>query len=150
MTDARKSPWAVLVVDDNEPTRLLIGRILSQELGVDVSLACDAADAERITGERRFDVILLDLLMPGVSGFDVLQRIRTESRFNRDTPVIVVSVLGDEQSVLRCRALGATFHVVKPIMRESLARVVAEHLPQAPAVGGAAGVTANLPTPPPT
>lgn len=118
----------VLVVDDNEPTRALIGRVLAQELGVSVELAGDGDYAMRLADERRYDVILLDLLMPGTSGFDVLQRLRTASRLNRATPVIVVSVLGDEASVRRCQALGATFHVVKPIMRESLARVVAEHL----------------------
>lgn len=118
----------ILVVDDNEPTRALIGRILSQELDVDVELAASGAQAEQMAEQRRYDVILLDLLMPGTSGFEVLQWLRAQSRLNRATPVIVVSVLGDEQSVQRCKALGATFHVVKPIMRESLARVVAEHL----------------------
>lgn len=128
MTTDATARKTILVVDDNEPTRALIARILSQELDVDVELAGSGAQAERMAEERRYDVVLLDLLMPGTSGFDVLQWLRAQSRLNRATPVIVVSVLGDEQSVQRCKALGATFHVVKPIMRESLARVVAEHL----------------------
>ena len=144
MTGAGSLRKTVLVVDDNEPTRALIGRILSQELDVDVQLAGSGAEAERLAEQHRYDVILLDLLMPGTSGFDVLQWLRTRSGLNRATPVIVVSVLGDEQSVQRCNALGATFHVVKPIMRESLARVVAEHL--YPGAAGDAPGTAASPT----
>lgn len=127
----------VLVVDDNAPTRALIGRILEQELAVEVVLAGGAHEAQRLADDRRFDAILLDLLMPGVSGFELLQWLRTESRSNQRTPVVVVSVLGDDESVRRCNALGATFHVVKPIMRESLARVVAEHLATSRGLDGA-------------
>ena len=129
MTEPQAVKNSILIVDDNEATRALIGRILEQELGGDIALAGSAAEAEQQLRHTRFDVILLDLLMPGISGFELLRKIRTGTHVNRETPVIVVSVLGDEESLRRCRALGATFHVVKPIMRESLTRVVADHLP---------------------
>src|SRR6185295_12743310 len=97
----------ILVVDDNEPTRLLIARILTQELPVAVMLAGSAADAERQMEQTRFDVIVLDLLMPHASGFDVLQWMRQGGSPNRNTPVLVVSVLGDQEAIERCRRLGA-------------------------------------------
>lgn len=121
--------YKVLVVDDNEPTRLLIARILAQELPVAVTLSGGAEDAKRQIRHTHFDVILLDLLMPFASGFDVLEWMRAESTPNRSTPVLVVSVVGDEESIERCRRLGASVHIVKPILRETLAAAVREHLP---------------------
>jgi CheY-like chemotaxis protein len=121
--------YRVLVVDDNEATRLLIGRILRQELHVDAVLAGSAAEATRKLRRRRYDLILLDLLMPEVSGFEVLQFARGKESRNRQTKVLVLSVLGDAETIERCRELGATHHIVKPVLRESLAAAVRAHLP---------------------
>jgi CheY-like chemotaxis protein len=121
--------YKILVVDDNEPTRLLIARILAQELPVEVTLSGGAEDAKSQIRQTHFDVILLDLLMPYTSGFDVLEWMRDESTPNKTTPVIVVSVVGDEKSIERCRRLGASVHIVKPILRDTLAAAVREHLP---------------------
>ena len=121
--------YRILVVDDNEPTRLLIARILTQELPATVTLAGGAEEAERQMQAARFDVILLDLLMPHASGFDVLKWMREGNSPNRNTPVLVVSVLGDQESIERCRSLGASVHIVKPILRDTLAAAVREHLP---------------------
>lgn len=121
--------YRVLVVDDNEPTRLLIARILTQELPVEVTLSGGAQDAKHQIRQTRFDVILLDLLMPYSSGFDVLEWMREQPSPNRNSPVLVVSVVGDEESVERCRRLGASMHVLKPILRDTLAAAVREHLP---------------------
>ncbi len=124
--------YDVLVVDDNEATRLLIARVLCEELPITVTLSASAEDAQRRADERRFDLILLDLLMPGTGGMHVLERVRREDGPNKTTPVVVVSVLGDAETVARCKSLGATHHVVKPILRESLTEVVRAHLAVAP------------------
>ena len=118
----------ILVVDDNAPTRALIARILEQELSAEVTLAESADAAKTQLRQARFDVILLDLLMPHASGFDVLEWLREERTPNHGTPVLVVSVMGDHESIERCRRLGASVHIVKPILRETLAAAVREHL----------------------
>jgi CheY-like chemotaxis protein len=107
----------VLIVDDHEPTRLLIGRIVTQELGARVTLAATCEDALRLAQETKYDVILLDLLMPGLGGYEVLRRIRVQGA-NRATPILVISVLSDHDSIERCRLLGATAFVAKPVDRE--------------------------------
>ena len=107
----------VLIVDDHEPTRLLIGRIVTQEAGARVMLAGTCEDALRLAQEMRYDAILLDLLMPGLGGYEVLRRIRAEGA-NRATPILVVSVMSDHDSIERCRLLGATAFVAKPVDRE--------------------------------
>ncbi|MFZ1908777.1 MAG: response regulator [Burkholderiales bacterium] len=118
----------VLIVDDHEPTRLLVGRILSQELGVRVVLAGTCEQALHLAGETVYDVILLDLLMPGVGGFGVLKRLRMDSA-NRATPVVVLSVMADEESILRCKVLGANTFDAKPVERERVAEAVGDLLP---------------------
>lgn len=107
----------VLIVDDNEATRLLIGRIVVQELGARVTLAGTCEEALRLAGESPYDVILLDLLMPGIGGYEVLRRIRAQGA-NRSTPILIVSVASSRESRERCRLLGATAFLAKPIDRE--------------------------------
>lgn len=116
-----------LVVDDNEPTRTLIARILDQELGLQSVLAGTCEEALRLVKQRAFDIILLDLVMPGIGGFEVLKVIRTASA-NVQTPVIVLSVLDDRASVERCMALKAHAFITKPINRDIVAGMVRAQL----------------------
>jgi DNA-binding response OmpR family regulator len=123
-----------LIVDDNEPTRTLLARILAQELGVQSVLAGTCEEALRLAKERAYDIILLDLVMPGMGGFEVLKAIRTGSA-NMDTPVIILSVLDDRASVDRCMALRAHAFITKPVNREIVAGMVRAQLR-----GGGAGI----------
>ena len=116
-----------LIVDDNEPTRTLLARILAQELGVQSVLAGTCEEALRLARERTYDIILLDLVMPGMGGFEVLKAIRAGSA-NMDTPVIVLSVLDDRASVDRCMALRAHAFITKPVNREIVAGMVRAQL----------------------
>jgi DNA-binding response OmpR family regulator len=122
-----RTPGTALIIDDNEPTRLLLARILEQELGLQSVLAGTCEEALRIAKERSFDIILLDLVMPGIGGFEVLRAIRSGSA-NMDTPVVVLSVLDDQASVERCMALKAHAFVTKPINRNVLAGLVRAQL----------------------
>ena len=108
---------SVLIVDDHEPTRLLVGRIVSQELGARVSLAGTCEEALRLAEEKTYDVILLDLLMPGIGGYEVLRRIRAHGP-NRNSPILVLSVMATHESMERCRLLGASAFLAKPVDRE--------------------------------
>lgn len=114
MTAERRN---ILIVDDHEPARMLLGRIVLQELGARVTLAGTCEEALRLASATIYDAILLDLVMPGIGGQEVLRRIRAAGA-NRATPVVVVSVMSDHDSVERCRALGATAFLAKPIDRE--------------------------------
>lgn len=113
----------VLIVDDSEPTRLLIGRIVTQELGARVTLAGTCEEALHLAAQKAYDIILLDLLMPGISGYEVLRHIRAQGA-NRTTPVLVVSVMSDHESIERCRLLGATAFLAKPVERELVTKML--------------------------
>jgi two-component system copper resistance phosphate regulon response regulator CusR len=113
----------VLIVDDEESMRLYLARILATVLKVEVTLAGTCEQALRLARDFAYDAILLDLLMPGVGGFEVLKEIRRASP-NTATPVIIVSVLSDQATRERCMRMGANAYVVKPVERNSLIATV--------------------------
>lgn len=117
----------VLIVDDEESTRLLLARILTSELQVEVKLAGTAEEALKLAATYAYDAILLDLLMPGKGGIQVLDEIRSSSA-NVATPVIIVSVLADPDTKNRCLAGGANAYLVKPVERALLAATVREQI----------------------
>jgi DNA-binding response OmpR family regulator len=113
----------VLIVDDEESMRLFLARTLTIGLKAEVTLAGTCEQALRLAGNYAYDAILLDLLMPGIGGFEVLAEIRRASP-NAATPVIVVSVLSDQATRDRCTKAGASAYVVKPVERNSLVAAV--------------------------
>lgn len=111
------NPRQILIVDDEESVRLLLRRILEAIPALEVTFAEGCEEAVQLAAERSFDLILLDLLMPGIGGIEVLKRIRGESA-NKATPVIVVSVVADPATKTVCRSLGVSDYIVKPIDRQ--------------------------------
>jgi CheY-like chemotaxis protein len=104
----------VLIVDDEESTRLLIARLLTRGMKLEAQLAGTCEQALRLARNYAYDAILLDLLMPGIGGLELLRSIRRSSA-NMATPVLVVSMLADAQTIERCRAAGADAHLAKPV-----------------------------------
>ena len=113
----------ILIVDDEESTRLLLARIVSKDLNAEVQLAGTCEQALRLAGNFAYDAILLDLLMPGVGGFSVLKDIRAATP-NAMTPIVIVSVVSDQSSVDGCLAAGANAYHVKPVRRAELVATV--------------------------
>lgn len=102
----------ILVVDDNGMNRIKLSRMLERE-GHDVVAAENGRAALTLLGERPFDVVLLDLLMPEMDGFAVLQRIKANAEW-RDIVVIVISALDEMESIVRCIQMGAEDYLPKP------------------------------------
>jgi CheY-like chemotaxis protein len=113
----------VLIVDDEESMRLILGRTVEAVPNVEITLAGTCEEALQLVGGRAFDIILLDLLMPGIGGIAVLKAVRATPR-NKATPVIIVSVMADEDTKNVCRSMGISDYVIKPIVRESLVAAV--------------------------
>src|SRR5437762_12310730 len=93
--------------------RLLLRRVLESNPALAVTLADGGAEALKLTAEQAYDLILLDLLMPGTGGIEVLTRIRDGSA-NRKTPVILVWVMADAPTKIASEALGVDDYLVKP------------------------------------
>jgi adenylate cyclase len=104
---------SVLIADDDPVNREVLRRLLTH-LGHGVAEAADGHEALRLLGERRFDVLLLDILMPGLNGFQVLERLREGTPLRRPS-VIVISALAEVHSLVRCLEAGADDYLTKPV-----------------------------------
>jgi DNA-binding response OmpR family regulator len=103
----------ILVVDDSTTNVVLLEAILDEK-GYRIETALNAKEAYAIIAKQSPDLILLDLLMPKISGFDFLAQIRN-SEITRNTPVIIVSALTDEENISRILEMGAIDFIKKPI-----------------------------------
>lgn len=109
---AAEAPFHILVVDDVADNRAVLERRLERE-GHVVSCAENGRVALERIRDQRFDLIVLDIMMPEVDGFEVLRRLKG-SPDTRDIPVIMISALDDLDSVVRCIEQGAEDHLTKP------------------------------------
>jgi class 3 adenylate cyclase len=103
----------ILIADDNRVNRLLLGRGLEQS-GHIVAFAEHGGQALELLRNRHFDLLLLDVLMPELDGYAVLEQVQTDPHL-RDIPVIVTSSLDDLDSVVRCVEMGAEDYLTKPV-----------------------------------
>ncbi len=106
-------PRRVLIIEDNLDTVQTFARLLKSE-GHDVEFAINGYAAVDIARTFRPDVVLLDLGLPGLDGFEVCSRIRTDPAL-RDVCVIAVTAYSYDEHRLRSQAAGCLLHVVKPV-----------------------------------
>ena len=114
----------ILIVDDDRLTRLMLGTILEGG-GYRVTAAADGAEALRLTSEARFDLVLLDIWMPGMSGLEVLERLHRLA-----APPRVIILTSDETPEMLLAAVRgqASRYLTKPVEAAALLGVVAEEL----------------------
>lgn len=108
-----KSEKKILIVDDSTTNQVLLEAILEEE-GYSAQTAFGAVEAIKLMEKNQFDLVLLDLLMPHVSGFDFLKKIKENSAF-ANTPVVVVSAVGSPENEALVKSLGARSLFCKPI-----------------------------------
>src|SRR3982074_2909682 len=109
----RSGPAHLLVVDDNKVNRLLLSRSLEQQ-GHSVATAENGRVALEMLRREPFDLVLLDMEMPEMDGFQVLEHLVRDTQL-RDLPVIVTSSLEGIDHVVRCIELGAEDYLPKPV-----------------------------------
>ena len=103
---------AILVVDDDESSREMLARRL-RRLGYTVSAVSNGLHALNLALRQEFDLVMLDLVMPEIDGFQVLGRLQADPAL-KHLPVIVLSGLDDENGIARCIEMGATDYLAKP------------------------------------
>ncbi len=108
-----EAPPAILVVDDDEGNRYTLSRRLRRENYTDITEAFDGKAALRQLRERPFDLVLLDVMMPEMDGYEVLSQMKADMNL-REVPVIMISAVDAMDSVIRCIELGAEDYLHKP------------------------------------
>ena len=109
--EAERRGWNRSSVD-NRVNRLKLSASLSQQ-GHEVALAEDGAAALEMLTQNTFDLVLLDIVMPGMDGYQVLAAMRADPEL-RSIPVIVISALDEQDSAVRCIQMGAEDYLTRP------------------------------------
>lgn len=116
-------PARVLIVDDNEQNVELLQAYMEEIEGTEISTATDGVQALHTVAETRPDLILLDVMMPNMSGFEVCKQLK-EDPTTRDIPIIMVTALNETSDYERGMESGADDFLTRPFDRvEFMARV---------------------------
>ncbi|MEG3086846.1 response regulator [Sphingomonas sp. PB4P5] len=109
----------ILLIEDNELNRQVV-RDMLLVAGLRIDEAESGSEGLRLFEDRTYDLLLLDLRMPDVDGFGVIDAVRTRRDDKAAVPIIVVSAEGGRDTRARCLALGADDLITKPISMQAL------------------------------
>ncbi len=111
----------ILVADDEEGLRELLTDVLTEEGYTADSVSTGTEALERLQGDTSYDLLLLDLKMPGISGIEILERLRSNGN---DVPVIMITGYGTSSSAIRAMQMGAYDYLIKPFENDEVLVVV--------------------------
>jgi sigma-B regulation protein RsbU (phosphoserine phosphatase) len=103
----------LLVVDDNDDNRYTLARRLKREGYSQLTFATNGREALDLLRDQPIDLVLLDIMMPDMNGYEVLEQMKADTRL-RDVPVVMISAVDELDSVVRCVELGAEDYLPKP------------------------------------
>jgi CheY-like chemotaxis protein len=127
----------ILVVDDNEMNRDMLSRRLQRHNYTTLS-AENGARALEMMREHRFDLVMLDIMMPKMNGYEVLETVKKDPDL-RHIPIIMISAVDDLDSVVKCIEMGAEDYLFKPFNPVLLKARVGASLDKARMMSGGAG-----------
>lgn len=119
-------PARVLIVDD-EANIVISLEFLMEQAGYTVAVARNGDEALEQIEQFRPDLVLLDVMLPGIDGFDILQRVRQQPE-HRNMAIIMLTAKGREVEVTKGLALGADAYITKPFSTRDLLAEVRRHL----------------------
>lgn len=112
----------IMIIDDEVSLRSLVRANLEVD-GFEVCEAVDGLEAMKLLSTLRPDLILLDIMMPGKDGIEVLEELAADAGL-KDIPVILLTAKGEQKDLERGAALGARGHITKPFDPEQMVRTV--------------------------
>src|SRR4051812_24460069 len=124
----------ILVIEDN-PANLALVEYLLNAFGYVTLTATDGASGVRVAREKRPDLVICDLQMPGLNGYEVLERLRADPAL-QGTPVIAVTAFSMQDDQTKVLAAGFNGYLSKPIEPERFVAQIEEYLPRAQRRGG--------------
>jgi len=119
-------PKMILIVDD-EPSIIVPVQFLMEQNGYDVMVAFSGEEAMEVIEENQPDLILLDIMLPVIDGFEVCQRVRENLEWNK-IKIILLTALGSDANVEKGLALGADAYITKPFSNVDIVEKVRELL----------------------
>jgi chemosensory pili system protein ChpA (sensor histidine kinase/response regulator) len=126
LAGARKA--RVLLVDDSISVRKFVAQML-EKAGFEVGIAADGAEAMARLGERDFDVLVTDLEMPRLNGYELLEDVRRRAG-TRDLPVVILTTRSGEKHQHLARRLGVNHYITKPVIEDAFVRLIESLAPR--------------------
>jgi two-component system phosphate regulon response regulator OmpR len=118
MADKLPDDTAILVIDD-EPQLLALLDIMLSRIGAMTTTAQTASQGLDLLYSQPFDLLILDLMLPDIDGYDILAQLRQDSRFDR-LPVLILSARADPEAIEKGLELGADGYLTKPYLPNTL------------------------------
>ena len=109
----------ILIIDNEKEFTSLIKSFLEESCNCEVKIVPDGYNGMRIAAELRPDLILLDILMPAMNGFHILEKLK-QGEETASIPVVMLTAVEDEESVKKAKDLNCEDYLVKPIKLEEL------------------------------
>ncbi len=123
-----KTPLRALVVDDSMTLRRLMDLTL-RPVGIDLDFADNGEAAVALTRANRYDIIFLDVLLPGIDGYRVCKTIKADKR-TKDTPVVMLTSMNSAFDKVRGIMAGTNVYLTKPLDRNQLMQAIDKCLPR--------------------
>lgn len=118
MSDQQISP-RILIIDDDHDLLNLLEKMLSR-VGMDpITVADGSAGVEALSHDDPYDLLILDLMLPDISGFEILAQVRADSRYNH-MPVLILSAMADPETISKGLGMGADGYLTKPYLPNTL------------------------------
>jgi len=121
-------PLRVLVVDDN-PTNRIVATKMLRDFDIQTDTACDGAEAVTAAGRFNYDLILMDVRMPEMDGFQATRTIRARGERRSNVPIIAFTANAFMEDIRACREVGMNDFVVKPARKKALVEAILRVLP---------------------
>jgi DNA-binding response OmpR family regulator len=128
MVDMLPPDTRILVIDDDPGLLELLDTMLSR-IGTTPATALTAAEGLELLDSESFDLLILDLMLPDIDGFDVLARLRQDPRFDT-LPILILSAKADPEAISRGLEMGADGYLTKPYLPNTLTSRVRSLLAQ--------------------
>jgi CheY-like chemotaxis protein len=122
----------VLLVEDDAVNRILSSLVVQAATGTPPDNACDGEEALEMVCQQPYDLILMDLLMPGMGGIEATRQIRALPSEAARCPIVALSASNHPDDVQRCLAAGMNGHLLKPLQADDLRAVLARWLKPPP------------------
>ena len=108
----------IIVIDDDPNLLMLLSKMLAR-IGVPPDTAQSGTEGLKLLAEKSFDLLILDLMLPDMNGFDILGEIRKDSQYD-EMPVLILSALADPDTISKGLELGADGYLTKPYLPNTL------------------------------
>jgi DNA-binding response OmpR family regulator len=118
MTDMLPEDTHILVIDDDPDLLVLLSKMLSR-IGAPPKTAQNGTEGLKMLNNELYDLLILDLMLPDMDGFDILAKVREDTRHN-DMPVLILSALADPNTIRTGYDMGADGYLTKPYLPNTL------------------------------